>query len=92
MTVNSGVGVEALLHLKPVITIGASDYSAVAHQVSSQAELMSAVETVTNGKPDAEWIGRVKLFLYQYCHQRSFSLNNFPEAFDELLAALMRGE
>lgn len=92
VTVNSGVGVEALLHLKPVITIGASDYSAVAHQVSSQAELMSAVESVANSKPDAEWIGRVKLFLYQYCHQRSFSLNNFPEAFDELLAALMRGE
>ncbi|WP_155842030.1 hypothetical protein [Hyphomonas atlantica] len=91
VTVNSGVGVEALLHLKPVITVGASDYSAVAHQVSSRSELMSAVEKVTNGKPDADWIGRVKLFLYQYCHQRSFSLSHFPDAFDELLASLMRG-
>lgn len=33
ITVNSGVGSEAILHLKPVYTFGASDYDAIAHTV-----------------------------------------------------------
>lgn len=38
ITVNSGVGSEAILHLKPVYTFGASDYAAIAHSVHDAAQ------------------------------------------------------
>ncbi len=91
VTVNSGVGIEALLHLKPVIALGASEYAAVAHQVTCVDELLRTVEGVAAEAPDADWVSRVKAFLYGYCHERSFTLERFPEQFDEMLAALKRG-
>lgn len=38
ITVNSGVGSEAIIHLKPVYTFGASDYAAIAHPVHDAAQ------------------------------------------------------
>lgn len=38
ITVNSGVGSEAIIHLKPVYTFGASDYAAIAHPVHNAAQ------------------------------------------------------
>ena len=37
--INSGVGIEALLHLKPVFTIGESDYSSATTVIKSKNEL-----------------------------------------------------
>lgn len=44
VTVNSGVGAEALLHLKPVVTGGLADYNAVSHSVKSAAELHQTLD------------------------------------------------
>ena len=45
VTVNSGVGAESLLQLKPVITTGGADYGAATCQVRTPAELEAALET-----------------------------------------------
>jgi tetratricopeptide (TPR) repeat protein len=42
--VNSGVGLEALMHLKPVIVSGQCDYSYGVHSVRSTAELRQTLE------------------------------------------------
>ena len=44
VTVNSGVAAEALLHLKPVITTGAADYSAGTWVAHNEEELAAALE------------------------------------------------
>lgn len=46
VTVNSGVGAEALMHYKPVITTGESDYSAATRLVKSVEELSAALQTL----------------------------------------------
>jgi hypothetical protein len=47
VTVNSGVGAEALLHAKPVITTGSADYSAATRIARNRAELDAALEHVS---------------------------------------------
>jgi hypothetical protein len=44
ITVNSGVGSEALLHRKPIYCFGAADYDSVAHRIES-AEQFTALTT-----------------------------------------------
>lgn len=46
VTVNSGVGAEALLHLKPVITTGRSDYAAATFVAKTPEELFSALNQI----------------------------------------------
>ncbi len=41
--VNSGVGFESLLHLKPVITTGKNDYSYVTHEVKTKEDLFKTI-------------------------------------------------
>lgn len=43
VTVNSGVGTEALLHLKPVIIAGRADYAAATRAVRNEGELTNAL-------------------------------------------------
>lgn len=43
VTVNSGAGAEALLHLKPVITTGDSDYAAATTLVKTKSDLIDAL-------------------------------------------------
>ena len=42
--VNSGVGIEALMHLKPVISLGDSDYKIATYQAETEAELFTLLE------------------------------------------------
>lgn|GEM_PF-2897699 len=72
VTVNSGVGFEALLHLKPVILAGASDYHAAASTVRSVAELEAALEASADGAEPA----RIKRFLAYYLEERSYRLED----------------
>lgn len=42
--VNSGVGIEALIHLKPVISLGESDYNIASYKAETEAELFALLE------------------------------------------------
>ncbi len=61
ITVNSGVGMEALLHLKPIICSGKAEYSPIAKEVKSQQELEEAIIST----PKISEI-QIKSFLYSY--------------------------
>lgn len=63
VTVNSGVGAEALLHLKPVITTGASDYAVATSRVSSVDELVALLDGDAWRVVDRE---KIKKFLWIY--------------------------
>lgn len=63
ITVNSGVGAEALLHLKPVVTTGGSDYAPATTRVRSTAELLQVLqEQRWRSASEAD----IKKFLYFY--------------------------
>lgn len=63
ITVNSGVGAEALIHLKPVITTGKSDYMAATKFVKNESELNDALNEIPR-----IWISqeKIKKFLWFY--------------------------
>lgn len=61
--VNSGAGFEALCHLKPVLSFGASDYETAATPIHSLTELASAIAVC---EPDAARDLRIKRFLFGY--------------------------
>ena len=54
LTVNSGVGAEALLHRKPVIVTGASDYMAAAIHARTENELIAILEKPTIAEPSID--------------------------------------
>lgn len=91
VTVNSGVGIEALLNMTPVITLGKSEYLAVSWPAATLEELEAALDAISSGAADAGWQRRVKAFLYSYTQVRSFTLDHFPQAFDDMVAALKTG-
>jgi hypothetical protein len=75
VTVNSGVGAEALMHLKPVITTGETDYAAATRAVRTREELEEALEGF--GAPffsDSE----IKRFLWFYSRRYQVSADR-PE-------------
>lgn len=61
VTVNSGVGFEALLYGKPVITMGASEYGVVTTQCRSENDLVLALNSVMDVDIDA-----IKRFVWLY--------------------------
>ncbi len=61
VTVNSGVGFEALLYGKSVITVGPSEYGAIATQCRTKADLFNATLN-----PPAVDIDRIKRFVWFY--------------------------
>lgn len=91
VTVNSGVGIEALMHLKPVIALGEAEYAQVAWPVRSVAEMIAALDGVLAETPGPDWRRRVQQYLYTYCFERSFGEHGFPAAFDDMIAGLKRG-
>ena len=46
ITVNSGVGIEAILHQKKVLTFGNADYSTIAHKIMYGGSLDTAVQNL----------------------------------------------
>ena len=88
LTVNSGVGMEALLHLKPVITVGDSDYGEVAIEVHTSADLCSALSSLDREGVPPDWAPHIKAFLYDYFNVRCFREDVFPASFDDMLIGL----
>lgn len=61
--VNSGAGFEALCHLKPVLSFGASDYLAAAIPIRAQADIGRALALADRSEPFSR---RTKRFLCGY--------------------------
>lgn len=62
-TVNSGVGLEALLHEKPVVVSGEAEYNLAAYQVSTDEELVLALDKATRDGAD---VALIKRFMHFY--------------------------
>jgi len=69
ITVNSGVGVEALLHYKPVITLGVSDYENVAYPLSQLADLNQVVETAKSESVTEVFKKNIRKYIYSFYAQ-----------------------
>lgn len=72
-TVNSGVGFEALLRLKPVVVSGTSDYASVCTEVRSEEELLFILSNNQHLMIDKQ---RIKLFLYDYLKNNNTQIND----------------
>lgn len=70
--INSGVGFESLLHLKPVVTFGKSDYMSMTRNVKDLAE----IEKETFYSLNEERISDIKKFLYYYINKTSVFLDD----------------
>lgn len=62
VTVNSGVGLEALMHGKTVITTGAAEYSVVTRKARSATELSEQLARISEPAD----LDRIKRFVYYY--------------------------
>jgi capsule polysaccharide export protein KpsC/LpsZ len=70
--INSGVGFEALMHLKPVITFGKADYSLVTTTIKTVHELENKpIPTLTTEQKE-----NIKLFLHFYIHTYLLDVND----------------
>ena len=63
VTVNSGVGAEALLHRKPVIVTGESDYMAATIQVRESKKLIETLSAPVISPPEIDF----DRFIMNYC-------------------------
>ena len=79
-TVNSGVGLEALLHLKKVFIFGNADYQSVANKITFGGNLSHAslavkatLDLITNDQFDPELIALYKSFISNwYCEHYDY--------------------
>src|SRR5690606_39182025 len=75
VTVNSGVGAEALLQLTPVVTTGRSDYAAATRRVRTVEELRAVLDA-------GDWTvaseGQLKQFLWFYTKQYMVHFRDLP--------------
>lgn len=71
-TINSGVGFEALLHLKPVVTFGKSDYMSLTKNIKylDEVKLEPFYELSDINK------NMIKRFLYYYINEKCFFLGD----------------
>ncbi len=70
--INSGVGFESLLHLKPVVTFGRSDYMAMTKNVKDLKEIeQEAFYSLSKDKKD-----KIKKFLHFYVNKISVCLDD----------------
>lgn len=75
VTVNSGVGAEALVQLKPVVTTGRSDYAPATHRVGTIGELHALLDEKP-GLPADE--GTIRKFLWYYTNRYSVPSSDAP--------------
>jgi hypothetical protein len=62
VTVNSGVGSEAAIHLKPVYTFGAAEYAPIVHNVGSEADFVAKTSPIRLAVSEEN----IKRFVYFY--------------------------
>jgi hypothetical protein len=72
ITINSGVGSEAAIHMKPVYIFGAAEYAPIAHSISSEAEF--AEKTSPIRLPVSE--DTVRRFVYFYRNEFLLSIDD----------------
>ena len=70
--INSGVGFEALLHLKPVVTFGKSDYMSVTKNICNLSDIDENPWYVLS----EEQKDKIKIFLYYFINEKCVELNN----------------
>jgi capsular polysaccharide export protein len=66
ITINSTVGVEALIHCKPVITLGQNFYNVpdVVYHVENLSDLPRAIASSLSSPPEKDKIRRLLYYLY----------------------------
>lgn len=79
VTINSGVGVEALVHLKQVISAGSSDYECATHRVTDIAALKSTLTALDRSTSARIPDDRIKRFLHAAYAQHAFTEKSVPE-------------
>jgi hypothetical protein len=71
IVVNSSVGSEAALHLKPIYTFGGAEYAPIAHNISNEAEFVAKTSPIR--LPVSE--DTLKRFVYFYRNDFLFNVN-----------------
>lgn len=74
LTVNSGVGMEALLHLKSIICTGKAEYSYIASTAQSKAELEQHMLDFSPTEPKL-----IKAFLHYYASEHLYRFDDIPK-------------
>ncbi|GAB5459465.1 MAG: hypothetical protein Hens3KO_24950 [Henriciella sp.] len=90
ITANSGVGFEALLYLKPVITTAQSDFRQVVRECDTEAKLRAALSDLDESPFGYASPDLIKRFLYIYLRQCCFKIDSFPESFDRVIEDMKR--
>jgi capsular polysaccharide export protein len=88
ITINSTVGVEALIFGKPVVTLGNNFYNVpeVVHHVHALSELPQAIHTALSAAPDRDKTQRLLYYLY-HCYFTHGSWKNYSQQSIEAVAA-----
>jgi len=79
-TVNSGVGMEAIMHNKPVFSFGESEYDEVSHELRSYDSIV--IEELYEDKN--KYVPQYKDFIESWCEMH-YSTKH-PDTFDKLVA------
>ena len=74
--VNSGVGLESLMHLKQVVTTGLSDYSICSHYATNKQELFKHLDLLNKGSNNKYSAIDIKSFLHYYFSNYLFNLDD----------------
>jgi hypothetical protein len=72
VTINSGVGSEAAIHMKPVYIFGAAEYAPIAHSIHSEAEFVEKTSPIR--LPVSE--DTVRRFVYFYRNEFLLSVDD----------------
>lgn len=79
-TVNSGVGSESIIHMKPVYLFGAADYNCIAHRIGGEADFVAATQEIALPCSESE----LKKFLFFYRNRYQVPVTDRP-ALDSVL-------
>lgn len=71
ITINSGVGSEAMLHRKPIYSFGASDYDVVTHRITSAEEFTALTTPIRPAVSDEELLRFIAFYRTRYLVDRT---------------------
>lgn len=91
ITINSTVGVEALIFDKPVVTLGNNFYNVpdVVHHVDALSDLPQAIHRALSTPPDRDKTQRLLYYLY-HCYFTHGSWKNYSQQSIEAVAAKLK--
>lgn len=88
ITVNSGVGFEALLHEKLVISTGGSEYTPCAIHASNRAELIEALDKAEHIEQNLERKNFVKSYVYSFLREACFKTYEHSDSLRKALTEI----